>query len=301
MKLTLGLLVALVATVLPTSAAPIRIINLSSGEITTVQSFDTPPPNLLRIPVSSEDTHNEGDDAIRFQPMPFRRPCPNHRIPSGPLGSLLAKFGLGPSPSRWEQVAKEVHAHSRPEGGMMAKMSEGWRAHVEDMVRQAQDKVVPIMEGGGVKILPFVPEQRGKDKMMNNGQGLEGHDGWHKKHGHGYGHMHGHHHAPTFSGRLHRALHHLSPAEAIAMAFVLGAGLGSILHFFFMLFLLSLRRLRGGCKSREERRAARAERRALRKARKAGRVALPVTPIEEGEEVLPAYGDVETDNLVEKA
>lgn len=101
---------------------------------------------------------------------------------------------------------------------------------------------------------------------------------------------------------------HLSPPEAITLAFVLGAGIGSIMHLVFMIFLISLRRIRGhaGCRrssaSREERRAARKERREARKAAKAakkeGRVRLEG---EEQEEVLPSYAEGETDRLVEKA
>lgn len=100
---------------------------------------------------------------------------------------------------------------------------------------------------------------------------------------------------------------HLSPPEAITLAFVLGAGIGSIMHLIFMIFLISIRRLRGhaechGSMSREARRAARRERREARKAAKAakreGRLRLEGA---EQDEVLPSYAEGETERLVEKA
>jgi hypothetical protein len=48
--------------------------------------------------------------------------------------------------------------------------------------------------------------------------------------------------------RLHRALNNLQPVEALALAFVLGAGLGSILHMIFAITFLAVRRLRCGRK-----------------------------------------------------
>ncbi len=84
------------------------------------------------------------------------------------------------------------------------------------------------------------------------------------------------------------------------MAFVLGAGLGSILHFIFMIFLISIRYFRCEGNTRAERRAARNAKRA---ARREGRVKLEG---EEGveiatEEVLPGYEEGESPKLVEKA
>ena len=99
--------------------------------------------------------------------------------------------------------------------------------------------------------------------------------------------------------RLHRALHNLKSAESIAFAFVLGAGIGSILHLIFMLFLISFRHFRCARPDRAERRAARKARRA---ARREGGVKLRG---EEGEvvesESLPSYEEGEGAKLVEKA
>jgi hypothetical protein len=91
--------------------------------------------------------------------------------------------------------------------------------------------------------------------------------------------------------RLHNALSHLNSYESLAMAFVLGAGLGSILHFFFMLFIISIRTIRyRRHTTREQRREARRTRRA---ARREGRVRL-------SEEELPEYVAAEEQEIVEK-
>ena len=101
--------------------------------------------------------------------------------------------------------------------------------------------------------------------------------------------------------RLHRAILHLTPPEAIALAFVLGAGIGSIMHLIFMFFLISIRRFRGhgsgGCKERRERRRMRKEARKAAKLTRDGKIALAEV---EGE-VLPSFQDGEGDRLVEKA
>ena len=99
---------------------------------------------------------------------------------------------------------------------------------------------------------------------------------------------------------LHRAVHNLTYAESITMAFVLGAGLGSILHFFFMLCLISIRHF-GGCSSRTH-----AERRAARKARRAARREGVVRlegedDVKVVQEELPTYEEGESVKLVEKA
>ena len=104
--------------------------------------------------------------------------------------------------------------------------------------------------------------------------------------------------ASQLTFRLHRAISSLTPTEATALAFVLGAGIGSIMHLIFMLFLITIRRMRGlKYRSKEERRQARRAGRAARAFKKEGGVKLA----EEVVEVLPGYGEGEGDRLVEKA
>lgn len=82
---------------------------------------------------------------------------------------------------------------------------------------------------------------------------------------HHHHHHHQHQHAPTFRRRLHRALLALHPTEALAMAFVVGAGIGAVIYAFGVLVILALgrlgliklsggRRRRGGARKRCTRR-----------------------------------------------
>ncbi|OCF34882.1 hypothetical protein I317_05130 [Kwoniella heveanensis CBS 569] len=151
---------------------------------------------------------------------------------------------------------------------------------------------------------------KGAMKLAEGEEGpVHGHE--HHAHGHRHGH-HGHRYrmAKSVAGRLHRALKNLKPAESIAMAFIIGAGLGSILHFIFMLFLLSVRSFRCGARRsrialrddhegmtwEEARRARKMARKEARKARKAERKAQ-----KHGQahgELLPAYEEGEGARLV---
>ncbi len=192
-------------------------------------------------------------------------------------------------------------------------------------MHDVEGKIVPLMEGGVVRILPVMNEAGEPDKDVTRKhhehmwESLEGKDGV-KNHHH---HHHGFHRSHSFGGRyvtssyscrlpsdsltrLHRALLDLTPAEFITMAFVLGTGIGSILHFIFMICLISIRYFRCDGKTRAERRAAckarRATRREERNVKREGRVRLDG---EEGGEVvgeeLPSYEDGEGVKLDEKA
>lgn len=105
-------------------------------------------------------------------------------------------------------------------------------------------------------------------------------------------------------------MRNLCPTEALALAFVLGAGLGSIIHFCFMVLLLTVRRFRCRGMTREERRARRHARREERRLRKEERRAAREGRLRlEGEdsivrddkaqgEVLPPYEEGEAVTLV---
>jgi hypothetical protein len=99
------------------------------------------------------------------------------------------------------------------------------------------------------------------------------------------------------TARLHRANLHLTPPEAIALAFVLGAGIGSIMHLIFMFFLISIRRYRGQGRGRGL--GVREERRERRRMRREARDKL--IKIKAQGEMLPSYQDGDGDRLVEKA
>ncbi|WWC97565.1 hypothetical protein V866_004449 [Kwoniella sp. B9012] len=287
-------------------------------------------------------------DEIKTLPIELKKPCHGHNNqPSGPLGSLLAKFGLiSPRPS---------HRHGHAFDEKMESIHESLMDHFKEHMSEVEDKVVPFLEGGSVRLHPLendLTEQESEltlssapeklkiwryledDKWLirsgingewrvptedevppkfvvhhnhenENGSSSE----MEHAHRHGNGHEHGHGHergrwmAKTMTGRLHRALKNLKPIESICLAFVIGAGLGSIIHFFFMLFLLSFRYFRSGCPSREEKRARRQARRERRKASGSVRFADQVE-VAEQEDLLPPYEagtapDVVVDEKVE--
>ncbi|KAK6904706.1 hypothetical protein I204_06695 [Kwoniella mangroviensis CBS 8886] len=300
MKFTsIALLAALAASA---SATPLRVYTLTSD----------PLPPL---------------DEIKTLPIEMKKPCHGHsHQASGPLGSLLAKLGL----------ARPSHRHGSGHGfdEKMESIHESLMDHFREHMNEVEDKVIPFLEGGSVRLHPLVnhlTEQESEltlssapeelkiwryledDKWLiksgingewrvpdedevppkvvvhhnhenENGIGSE----MEHPHRHGHGHGRGRWMAKTMTGRLHRALKNLKPIESICLAFVIGAGLGSIIHFFFMLFLLSFRYLRAGCPSREERRARRQARRERRKASGSVRFADQVE-IAEQEELLPPY------------
>jgi len=237
--------------------------------------------------------------------------------------------------------AVEHHQHQPSGDEHEAQMDglENWRHRIESMLHDKEgqgirplevlpgmfkehkgDKVVvTYRDANGNLIEPSVIMHEHKEHNKHGWSALEGKNGvkkhHHKHHEHHYAKHHGHHghrHHKSFGGRLHHALRHLTPSEAITMAFVMGAGIGSILHFVFMLFLLGARRWRCSPQEREERRAIRkankaarkaerAERKAARKADRAERKALKHGSIKlEGEDVLPGYAESEAREVIEE-
>ncbi|WVF66544.1 hypothetical protein IAT40_001284 [Kwoniella sp. CBS 6097] len=174
--------------------------------------------------------------------------------------------------------------------------------------REPRPDEMPPRRGGGRGEHHHHAHQGGM-MMTKEGDEVHGH-----RHGHHGQHGHRYRMAKSVAGRLHRALKNLKPAESIALAFVIGAGLGSILHFIFMLFLISIRSFRCGRRSRialrdgdgngyegmtweEARRARKMARKEARKARKAERKVRRAQNQPEGE-LLPAYEEGEQVRLV---
>ena len=277
----------------------------------------------------------------------------------GSFGDLLTRLGFV-RPTHGHEDHHEHghgithHAHHEEHEGEW-QVVKAWKNHVEEI----GSRIVPIMEGGAVRVLDFTEG----DKVTENKHDHAVADA----HGHGHLKAHeGHHwHQASFTGRyvfpplssliipsfrmtshhstivsitrlvggdtlallatidgihphpfhlppirfslcsisltprLERALSSLTPTEATIFAFVIGAGIGSILHLIFMLFLITTRRMRGlKCKSRQERREAR---RARREARAASKSEGALKMVGGEGEVLPAYGEDEGGKLVEKA
>ncbi|WVW81271.1 hypothetical protein I302_103262 [Kwoniella bestiolae CBS 10118] len=295
MKFTsIALLAALAASA---SATPLRVITLTS---------DSLPPL----------------DEIKTLPIEAHKPCHGHghAKPDGPLGSLLSKLGFGrPNNHKFEEKMENIHdslmdhfkEHMHEVESKVIPFLEGGsvRLHpLEDQLEESELTLPSPPSGDELKIWRYLEDDKWLIKSGTNGEWRvpneeerpprvvvhhaneieDNSEGEHHHHGHGHGR--GKWMAKTMTGRLHRALKNLKPLESICLAFVIGAGLGSIIHFFFMLFLLSFRYLRAGCPSREERRARRAARHQARRERRKGSVRFAdQVQVAEEEELLPAY------------
>ncbi|KIK66295.1 hypothetical protein GYMLUDRAFT_930695 [Collybiopsis luxurians FD-317 M1] len=77
------------------------------------------------------------------------------------------------------------------------------------------------------------------------------HHGHHKLH-HPPGPFHFHHHPPSFSRRLHFALHVLGPWEGRAAVFIIGCGLASLFRVLWVLAAISYRAIKGATRSDDE-------------------------------------------------
>jgi hypothetical protein len=152
------------------------------------------------------------------------------------LSSLLTHFGFAPpeyqragsaidssakhhwhtlSSSLHEEIEKAKARHDRVEDGIHP-MLDAWKMHVAEMVNMAEDKVVPILEGGVVRILPIMGDAgiasgSGPTEMQaKHREGLESsvpqlisgfalkQERWadkeHRRHAHSHhSHSHGHH------------------------------------------------------------------------------------------------------------
>lgn len=113
-------------------------------------------------------------------PHPAHMPCGKGQ--GSPFTDLLTRLGLvRPHPghhhgheqgSMHESAANSDEHHHENE----YKVVKAWKHHVEEMM----GKVVPVLEGGDVRILPFTEDDRDKfEAEQVNG------------HGHGHGHGHG--------------------------------------------------------------------------------------------------------------
>lgn len=271
MKLSFAVVIAFAASV---AAVPIRVITLTGEPLDNLHALDNLPP---------KDVHW---DALTGPP---HHPCNKLKgYPSGPIGALLSRLGLT-SPGKDQSTYPEWSAKSS-----LDDISEAIHGHLREMLHAAESKVVPLMEGVVVRIPSVMDnpsEAQPKHQQTLTWESLEGKEG--VKHHHHHGHQT--QMALSFGGRLHRALHNLTPAESITMAFVLGTGIGSILHFIFMICLISMRHFRCGGKNRAGRKAAR---KARRMARREDRVRL------DGDETVeepPKYQEGEALEVVEKA
>ncbi|KAK8844758.1 hypothetical protein IAR55_006608 [Kwoniella newhampshirensis] len=139
MKFSLALLATLAVS---TSATPIPI------RIITITSPDTFLPSEE---VVASLPHPHSDD----RPLPHRPPIvptnqeagPSRPCHGGPLGSLLSRLGLSASSPVIDSSFAEK---GKDESDRSLNILEKWRS----MVHDAEDTIVPILEGGIVKIIP---------------------------------------------------------------------------------------------------------------------------------------------------
>ena len=163
-------------------ATAIRIITLSGAPVENLHAFDTVP---------AKDIHWDAG------PAPQHRPCnkaKGYTSSPGPLGTLLSHFGLA-SP---REENPPDHGSDADEFGEMVEV---WKHHVADMMQDAENKIIPLMEGGVIRILPVTNEAGGRDMDAKNKhlehavwKSLEGKEGIRHVH-------HGHHKAHSFGGR----------------------------------------------------------------------------------------------------
>jgi ABC-type Zn2+ transport system substrate-binding protein/surface adhesin len=112
-----------------------------------------------------------------------------------------------------EEIEKAKARHDRVEDGIHP-MLDAWKMHVAEMVKGAEDKVVPILEGGVVRILPVMGDAgiasgSGPTEMQakhreglkhEHGDGKDHKHHAHSHHSHSHGH-HGHRKAHAFGDR----------------------------------------------------------------------------------------------------
>ncbi|WWC90194.1 uncharacterized protein L201_005127 [Kwoniella dendrophila CBS 6074] len=282
---SIALFAALAASV---SASPIRVYALSSEPIPSIEEISF---GGISIPQQDQDQENQ----FKALPISFdtirKKPCHGEGSSSrfGPLRSWFGNLGSG-----WKNRHQD---YEREREESLESVNYKLLNHFKEHFHEVEDKVVPLLEGGSIRLHPL-DIQESELTLFNddkdNGLDRNHHHAHAHKHGNQHEHGHGHRHrhgwmANTLPGRLQKALNNLKPFESIVLAFVIGAGLGSILHLFFMLCLLSFRYFKyGRSHSSREERISRRENRKSRKNGNSVRFADQVQ-YQEQEELLPAY------------
>ncbi|WVQ72248.1 hypothetical protein IAR50_001797 [Cryptococcus sp. DSM 104548] len=346
MKLQLAVIAALVASV---SAEPIRLITWTENQAVDTK-FDIAQPEEV-----SPWSEVAVDQEAPIAPMVGGKPCHGQSFKSGPLSSLLSRLGL--SSISYSAISNTENDEQVDQA--IPKQPIGLDAQRESLLATLRSRLpghIPFLEGGvriptpysGVEPAEWKPAENDRTpeikwwRPAKNGRWevKEGAGEWRvaskgerppkfsgmgvpaekAKHGGSRKGWKHHHHKGFSLARLHKALKHLSAVESTALAFVIGAGIGSLLHLFFISLVLFSRQF-GFClgprfdkfgrrcsHKSEEKRARRAAKKAERKARKEKRKAGKIegTLRLEGEdrlgeaEELPAYHDNEQAPLLDE-
>ena len=118
----------------------------------------------------------------------------------GSFGDLLTRLGfvrpthVNGNEHQYEHGHHADHAHTKHESEW--QVVKAWKNHVEEV----GSRIVPIMEGGAVRVLDFAEGDKGMDDSR---------DGYRHEHAvahsHGHGHLRGHGghewHQASFAGR----------------------------------------------------------------------------------------------------
>jgi hypothetical protein len=170
-----------------------------------------PVPHLSPAEIS-HSLQNEGEMRIMPHPHPAAHmPCGKSNLGST-FTDLLTRLGFvrpqhnhdhGHGHDQGYMHGSAVHAHDRHHENEY-KVVKAWKHHVEEMM----GKVVPVLEGGEIRILPFTED----DRVKFEAEQINGHGGhmagqkYEHRHGHGgYLRAHGGHHwrhqSSSFGGR----------------------------------------------------------------------------------------------------
>jgi hypothetical protein len=121
-------------------------------------------------------------------------PCGKGKLGSG-FTDLLTRLGFvrphhdhghGHGHEQGYMHGSAVHVHDHHHEENEYKVVKAWKNHVEEMM----GKVVPVLEGGEIRILPFTED----DRVKFEAEQINGHGGHMvgQKYEHGHGHPHGH-------------------------------------------------------------------------------------------------------------
>ncbi|KIJ95126.1 hypothetical protein K443DRAFT_337558 [Laccaria amethystina LaAM-08-1] len=226
MKLTaLAAVLAGSASYLQVSAAPIRILLVTSGVSTTT------------------NTNPVANNSPAFEHLRFGHPVPNQ---AGPVAWLQGPHAAGPAGGGNKPVQ-----HHRP--------CRGGRNRFHDRVKAKTLEIANFFRAAlGWPLKEPAPHHHHGKHHHKHGKHHDDHD--HHRHGKHHHHKgpegkqggpmsadvfthHGkfEHEATSFGMRLHRALMSLGPWEGRAMAFVLGCGIGVLLRMFWVFAIVMIR------------------------------------------------------------
>jgi len=171
-----------------------------------------------------------------------------HGFEHPPAVATIVKARPGPNPMYKAMVGNEGSKMRRPCGGRGRlnrfrqkgiEISNAFRQALGWPLIETPDKFVKMIHHGSEPMMFTSPAHDGGSRHVP-----PEHHGHHHHHKH---HHHKHHgkHDGAFISRLNRSLLNLGAWEGIAVAFVLGCGIGVLLRMFFVLAVIAYRAVKG--------------------------------------------------------